>query len=311
MRHRRRCRPKGALSSLRLLLALWATVGCAGSTAQPESVPARLEIVQLESAVFGNSRSLRIWLPPLYDASRASAYPVIYLNDGQGVFDESTAQFGEYEWELDETLERLVTERRVAPVVAVGIDNAGRRGRAREYLPYPDIHLSPPEPHPLGSLYGKFLLEEVFPLVEARYNVATSPESRTLGGSSYGALISLYAAAKSPAIASKLLLESPSLYVDDRRVLSDVSSSAVPFERVYLGIGTNELSTDPCAPEHPGNVEAVRDVHELGQLLTTRGLPPRSLEVVVEDCATHSEQSWARRLPAALEFLLGAPRSAD
>jgi predicted alpha/beta superfamily hydrolase len=226
------------------------------------------------------------------------------LNDGQDLFDSSTANYGSAEWQVDETLSRLMEEGEIPEMIAVGIDNGGRRGRMREYLPYPDEYLQPPEPDPVGSLYGEFLEAEVFPFVESRFRVRTDGAGRWLGGSSYGALIALHVAVSRPGILSRLLLESPSFYVDDDHVLRDAEEADLDLDRVYLGVGTNELGLDGC-PEHPDNAAAVQGVQRLSQILLAGGMEAGQVRVNIEECAGHTQTAWARRFPAAVRFLAG------
>lgn len=268
-----------------------------------------LRIDTLRSRTFGTSRAIRVLLPRGYDAAenRGRRYPVLYLNDGQNLFDSATATFNPIEWRVDETVARLGAEGRVPEIVVVGIDHGGRRARAHEYLPWPDAYLTPPEPRPAGGRYPAFLVEEVLPFVEKRYRVSRDAAQRALGGSSYGALAALYAATARPGVFGALLLESPSLYVADGRVFARVSRAAPLPRRVYLGVGTNELGRAGCAPGDDGG-EAVSDVRRLAALLNERGVPAAAVRVHVEPCAGHDENAWARRLPAALEFLFAAQR---
>ena len=272
-----------------------------------QNVSRNLHVHALQSAVFQNTRSIRVWLPPGYSdpASRDRIYPVLYLNDGQNLFDSTTALFGDHEWRVDEVADSLIGLGKIQPIVIVGIDNAGRSGRAREYLPFPDEYLDPPEPNPQGTRYPEFLKDEVIPFVEARYRVSEANTDRYLGGSSYGALISLFVAINSPDLFSGLLLESPSFYVDDHRILQLADTSEFDPARVYLGVGTNELGLDDC-PEHPGNQEAIEGVNQMAEILRAKGLEDgQSLYVNVEQCAEHTESAWAGRLPEALSFLFG------
>ncbi|MGD2120588.1 MAG: alpha/beta hydrolase-fold protein [Gemmatimonadota bacterium] len=271
-----------------------------------QAVQGDLRLLEFRSEVFGNTRFLRIWLPPGYSDSTSSSrsYPVLYLNDGQDLFDSSTANYGSAEWQVDETLSRLMEEGEIPEMIAVGIDNGGRRGRMREYLPYPDEYLQPPEPDPVGSLYGEFLEAEVFPFVESRFRVRTDGAGRWLGGSSYGALIALHVAVSRPGILSRLLLESPSFYVDDDHVLRDAEEADLDLDRVYLGVGTNELGLDGC-PEHPDNAAAVQGVQRLSQILLAGGMEAGQVRVNIEECAGHTQTAWARRFPAAVRFLAG------
>lgn len=268
----------------------------------------KLELVEFASRIFENTRLLRVWLPPGYDApaNRDRIYPVLYLNDGQNLFDSATSMNSSEEWRVDETAARLIESGDIVPLVVVGIDNAGRRDRAREYLPYPDEFLEPPEPHPQGTRYGDFLGEEVLPFIQGRYRVAETRAGRTLGGSSYGALVALHVALKKPELFSGLLLESGSFYVDDNHVLRQArATERIEVSRVYLGVGTNELAVPGCG-EHADNRLAVDGVKALAGILRDVGLrDAETLKVLIEPCAVHSELAWASRLPSALRFLFG------
>lgn len=302
---------------MRTAFLLWWIAGsAAGCHAQPGAAPGdslpqgRLEAVEMESRVFGNTRHLRVFLPIGYGepGNEDRSYPVLYLSDGQNLFDASTALFGSGEWQVDEVASELQRTGRIPPIIVVGIDNAGRRGRAREYLPYPDEFLDPPEPDPMGRLYGAFLAEDVIPFVERRFRVDKHRGGRTLGGSSYGALVAMYVAISRPDLFSSLLLESPSFYVDDDHILRDAAAADLDLDRVYLGVGTNELALVGC-PDHPGNAEAVDGVRRMASILRGAGLREGvHVKVVVEECAVHNEGAWARRLPSALEFLFPLTR---
>src|SRR3974390_3284448 len=100
------------------------------------SVLGELEIITINSKVYKNIRNLRVWLPANYFApvNRSKHYPVLYMQDGQTLFDEATAQF--HEWKFDETVQFLTGSMRIGPMIVVGIDSTPRR--ANEYLPYPD-----------------------------------------------------------------------------------------------------------------------------------------------------------------------------
>lgn len=97
---------------------------------------------------------------------------------------------------------------------------------------------------------------DVIPLVERRFRVERLSDGRALGGSSYGALVAVHAAISRPDLFSELLLESPSFYVDDNPIVPDAAAADLHLDRVYLGVGTNELALPGC-PEHQGNTEAV------------------------------------------------------
>ena len=147
------------------------------------------------------ARTLRVLLPPGYDApeNRDRRYPVLYLNDGQNLFDAATSTFTGREWRVDETVRELTAAGRIPPIVVVGIDHAGRRERFHEYFPWVDAFLDPPDPDPHGARYPAFLVDEVIPFVEARYRVDRDPEQRGVGGSSAGGLAAINAVISRPA----------------------------------------------------------------------------------------------------------------
>lgn len=300
--------PRSGPGSLFVGLVVVATILAPGSGELGAEVTGTLRIHDLESEIFGNMRKIRVWLPPGYseEGEGEETYPVLYLNDGQNLFDAETSVSGSHEWGVDETVAELIGRGEIQPLVVVGIDNAGRRGRSREYLPYPDEFLEPPEPDPKGTLYDDFLAEDVLPFVESRYRVARDSRGRALGGSSYGALAALYVATVRPGLFSALLLESPSFYVDGDRVLREADPERLGVERIYLGVGTNEIGEKGCPEDRPVNLEAVDGVRKAAALFRRAGLRDgEELEVLVEPCGEHGEKAWARRLPEALGFLFG------
>ncbi|HTR22877.1 MAG TPA: alpha/beta hydrolase-fold protein [Terriglobales bacterium] len=252
-----------------------------------------LHLHELRSRIFKNSRFVRVWTPPGYGDPPGTRYPVLYLNDGQNLFEASTA-FGGMHWQVGETAGRLIAEKKMPPLVIVGIDNTGKN-RIREYLPWrsPDVKTLIVR----GKLYPNFLQREVIPLVESQYALLSGPENTALGGSSLGGLITLYTQLVAPGVFGRLLIESPSLGIAHRKIISECRRFREWPERVYLGMGTRELG-DAKKDEKIAN-----DARELAALIGAAGLDERRLKVNIEEGASHSESSWARRLPGALEFI--------
>jgi predicted alpha/beta superfamily hydrolase len=247
---------------------------------------------ELESRIFGNRRLLRVWLPPDYDGWGATRYPVLYLNDGQNLFDPATA-FAGVHWQVGETAAWLIAEQKIPPLIIVGIDNT--KSRAREYIPYKSK--DPRVLNAKGKCYPDFLRREVMPLIEERYSVLKGPENTGLGGSSLGGLITLYTQLAMPGVFGKLLIESPSLFVSDGRILEDCRRSRLWPARTYLGMGTREVGVAEK------DAKIVASVRELETILRDAGLDEEQLRVRIDDGATHSESAWAARFPEALEFL--------
>ena len=221
--------------------------------------------------------------------------PVFNLNDGQNLFDPATAYIG-VDWQADEAADRLIREGRIPPLIIVGVDNA-QKERPREYLPYRSFH--PPIMRPQGKRYPDFLLNEVMPFVNRQYRIARGPENTGLGGSSLGAIISLYTVLDRPGVFGRLLLESPSLFISNRQLLK----SSRPFRqwpaRIVRAMGSGEAGAEG------GGGEVVEDVRELEHVLRRAGLREDRLLVRIDEGATHSEAAWARRFPEALAFLFG------
>jgi predicted alpha/beta superfamily hydrolase len=256
-----------------------------------------LRLHEFRSRIFRNSRFLRVWLPPGYDdaANHTTFYPVLYLNDGQNLF-ESASAFGGVEWQVDETADRLIGEGVVPPMIIVGIDNTGR-DRLREYMPHRSMH--PMMLRVQGKYYPDFLVKEVMPFVEQKYRVATRPEDTGLGGSSLGALIALYTVIARPGIVGKLLLESPSLWISNRQIIRDSRAVRIWPDKIFLAVGTAEAGSAERSRK------VVDDVRQLEAIVRRAVLSEKRLRTVIKDGATHNEAAWAERFPEALQFLFG------
>ncbi len=244
--------------------------------------------------MLGLSRRLTIWVPP--EARSTSPVPVLYLNDGQNLFDSARAYTG-VTWRVAETAAWLIAERRIPPIVIVGIDH-GELRRAREYLPVEDDR-NPFARDPLAADYAAFVTTELVPFIARKYPVGRGASQTAFGGSSYGAVAALYTAMRMPGVFGRLLLESPSLYVGRGALLRQARRVNRWPQRVYLGVGTAETRRDDW------NVETVANVRKLGAILRAAGLGPRRLRLTVEEGASHSESAWAGRFAQALEFLFG------
>jgi predicted alpha/beta superfamily hydrolase len=271
--------------------------------AHETSVTDMLDVIPFQSKIFHNTRMIRVFLPGNYFSprNRGRKYPVLYLQDGQNVFDKATS-FSGMEWEADETIDHLVGQFKIYPMFVIGIDNAGEQ-RASEYLPYPDEHnpqfheKNPPVLE--GTKYADFLTKELMPFLEKKYRIATGPANTALGGSSYGAVVSLLTALNHPGVFGKLLLESPSLWIGDGMLLTDAEKTKLLPQKIYMGVGTKESGDATYDPQ------IVKEVTELEAILRKKGMGPTRLKVVVEEGAQHDEAAWARRFPEALLFLYG------
>ena len=271
------------------------------SHSQPSSIPydasGELRFHALSSHYFGNTRQLRVWLPPGYSSpqNEGRRYQVFYLNDGQNLFDPATA-FAGVDWHVGESLTRLIGDSVTPPMIVVGIDNATVE-RIREFLPYKSLY--PPVPKPLGKRYPDFLIDEIMPFIQRTYRVARGAKNTGLGGSSLGALIALYTVIARPGKFGKLLLESPSLFVSNRQLLKDSRAVTAWPQRIFVGVGTQESG------QLERDRRIVDDVRTLMHTFHLAGLREKRLCVEIQEGATHCEAAWADRFPRAATFLFG------
>lgn len=245
------------------------------------------------------TRDLLVWLPPGYDdpANAKRTYPVLYLQDGQNVFEQLPGVPGE--WEADETAARLIKEGRIEPLIIVGIPNAGAQ-RSNEYLPVPVID----GVEPRADAYIDFLLHQVLPRVERAFRVRTGPESTFIGGSSFGAVIALEAATRHPEVFGGVLLESMPMLSKDRVLFRHFAVKRTWPRKVYFGMGGREAGD---APESRGiNEQYTASASAFGDVLRTAGLGADRAKIVVDSDGFHHEPSWAKRFGPALEWLIPA-----
>ena len=256
-----------------------------------------LRLHQFRSRTFRNTRFLRVWLPPGYDdeSNGGRRYPVLYLNDGQNLFEAATSFTG-VEWQADEAADRLIREDVIPAMIVVGLDNAAK-ARIREYMPHRSLH--PMTLRVQGNRYPDFLVKEVMPFLARNYRVAIGAENTGLGGSSLGALIALYTVRVRPGMFGRLLLESPSLWAANRQAIRESREVTRWPDRVFLATGTAETG------RKERDQSVVDDVRELAGVLHRAGLDDKRLKLMIEQGATHHESAWARRFPEALRFLFG------
>lgn len=260
------------------------------------TVTGDLDILDVHSSTLGNDRKVRVWMPPGYkDGANASKrYPVLYMHDGQNCFDAATSAFG-VEWGCDETATALIKAGKIPPMIIVGIDNA-TIDRAREYNP-PYTTFQGKTNH--GDRYLAFLCDELMPRINKEYRTLTGPGNTSLGGSSFGGNITVYAVMERPGVFGRILVESPAMFIDDRKILKKAEQFERWPERVFLAVGTAESAG-------AGEAKAFADLtRDLDAALKAKGLGPDRLMVVVEEGAKHNEAAWAKRLPGAFEFLFG------
>jgi predicted alpha/beta superfamily hydrolase len=293
------------------LFAGW-LAGCAGVA---ESVsPASFRHHPAFASTNVAPRTVDVWLPPGYATQPHARYPVVYLHDGQNLFDGKTSTFGTA-WAVDAAMLRLLAEQRVRPAILVGIWNTPRR--LEEYLPAKMLtEARGTAKHELAlrqisergrklvraedfvsDAYLKFLVTELKPFVDRAYRTRPGRGDTFVMGSSAGALVSLYAVCEYPGVFGGAGCVSTHLPVGDG-LMVDYAARHLPPPRghkFYFDFGTETLDQD--YEPYQQRLDAVLAAHgyERGGNWVTKKFPGEE----------HSERSWRKRVHEPLEFLLG------
>ena len=245
------------------------------------------------SKILGNQRNVLVYLPRGYRRLSRRRYPVLYLHDGQNVFDAATS-FSGVEWGMDETAERLIKESLIEPLIIVAVANTGEE-RIHEYAPTRGVIDAKAKRKKrskgLARKYGHFLIEELKPYIDRKYRTKPDAEFTGLGGSSLGGLATLAIGILYPHAFSRLMMMSPSIWWDDFAIYRLVDSiGQKPPLKIWLDTGTAE----------PGWEQA----RELLKRLVEKGWKlPKEIQYMEAQSADHSEAAWAARVEPALQFL--------
>ena len=242
-----------------------------------------------------NRRTISVYVPPGYDADSSRHFPVLYMHDGQNLFDAVTA-FGGVPWEADETADRLIRAGRIRPVILVGIANT--RERIREYGPTGRRARGTSRSY----RYGRFLVEELKPFIDRTYRTAPGAPNIGVGGSSMGGLISLFLSRWYPDVFGLCMAMSPSLWWDRELVLRTwpAERAWLHGSRFWIDMGTEEGGTLASRREQ------VRCARRLANMFRRDGLrDDHEIHYLEVDGGQHNERDWAARFESALEFFFG------
>jgi predicted alpha/beta superfamily hydrolase len=209
----------------------------------------------------------------------------LILHDGQNLFDPDRAHRPGHTWQVAETVAKLIEEARIPPIVIAGIDHA-EEDRILEMTPTEGDHPGAGQ----VNRYGRFVIEELVPFIEAEYGLETRGRLG-MGGSSLGGLATLAIAQQYPSRFDRLLVMSPALWWDDAVILKRLRRQPLaPDTRVWLDVGLKE-----------GRQAAVL-VRRLRRMLTDQ-LDAGNVNGVDDPVGDHTEDRWASRLPEALAWL--------
>lgn len=235
------------------------------------------------SQKLNNDRTVVVWLPPSYDSDLSRRYPVLYMHDGQNLFDPRTSFLG-VDWQMDETADSLIRQKKIEEIIIVGIYNTADR---REE--YADTKK--------GHAYMEFIVKELKPFIDSNYRTLADREHTAIMGSSMGGLISFYLVWRYPHIFSKAGCLSTSLMWRNGALLKEIENFAgqKPEIKIYL---------DSSGKGAEGRMKA--DYLRLKDLLLSKGfVEDQDLIYYFDEQGDHSERSWSKRVWRPLIFLFG------
>lgn len=267
-------------------------------SALPDELPhPRVRIhPQFHSRFLPDDRDVTVYLPPGYDEEPDRQYPVLYLQDGQNLFDPRTSFIPGRTWQVAETADAVIEAGEVEPLIIVGIANTGEH-RLAEYTPTRDWKMGGGD----ANKYGDLLTQDLLPFIASNYRVRPGRDSAAgLGGSSLGGLVTLYLGLQYAEIFGKLAVMSPSVWWNHRSIIGYVNETAPRMQqhpRIWLDVGDAE------------GRRTLADTELLRHRLEVSGWKPESdLHYECVPGGTHDEAAWAQRVGPMLRFLFPGER---
>jgi predicted alpha/beta superfamily hydrolase len=242
---------------------------------------------QFPSRYLRYPRDILIYLPPDYGLNQ-QRYPVLYMHDGNNLFDPDTA-FLNQEWRVDEHLENLIHAKEIEPIIVIGIYNTPERNSEYTWLPRENINGCVEGGN--GPLYARFLVEELKPMVDLLFLTRPERESTAVSGASLGGLISFYLGLYYSDVFSHIGMLSPSLWWQNALLLPE-SVQLSPKLKIWVDMGTKE-----------GNEVQVRTF--VAQLEQRGYIQNQNLFFILACCAEHNEMAWSERFGEMLRFFYG------
>lgn len=245
---------------------------------------------EFHSEFLPDDRNVIVYLPPGYEHEPHRSYPVLYMHDGQNLFDPETSFIRGRTWEIREHADRLILAGDIEPLLVVGVYNTPRR--LEEYTHARDRRMGGGE----ADLYGRLLVHELKPWIDDQYRTRTGETDTGLGGSSLGGLVSLYLGLRHAETFGKLAIMSPSVWWNHKSILAVLNDyDGPPWPRIWLDVGDSE------------GKRSHQDVDQLYKELVRNGWTPEvSVEYRMVEGGTHDEAAWAARVGDMLRFLFPA-----
>ncbi|MBV1907673.1 MAG: hypothetical protein KUG78_00035 [Kangiellaceae bacterium] len=248
------------------------------------SATSNVTVLEKELIIPGlnRNRKLRIYLPTNYETA-SERYPVLYMHDGQNLFDDVTSYVGE--WGVDESLNELAQKNNLSLIV-VGIDNGGEK-RMNELSPWENSDFGVAE----GKAYMAFIVGTVKPMIDKLYRTKKDSKNTAIMGSSMGGLISHYAAFEYPDIFSKVGVFSPSFWFSNEVYPFSQSSKLKDNVKLYYLMGGEEGSN------------AIENMNKMVEQLKSQGMSDAQIYSKVPTKGKHSESFWRQEFKQAILWL--------
>ncbi len=262
------------------------------SSSQSKKSTANKSVKIIDTAFFipQLKRSRRVWVyvPPSYNNS-TKRYPVLYMHDGQNVFDDATSFSGE--WGVDEAVDTLGSKTKEC--IVVGIDNGGSK-RLNEYCPYDfdlkGIAANNSSNKGEGGLYVDFLVKTLKPFIDKKYRTIKDQKNTFVAGSSMGGLISMYAVLKYPKIFGGAGVFSPAFWVGPK-IFDDIKTKGKKVNsKIYFYAGDEEGGTMV-----PMTLRAFNEMHKVSK---------SKMCEVIRAGGKHNEQRWRMEFPLFYEWMM-------
>lgn len=251
--------------------------------AQPKKSTATAQVHVIDTAFLipQLKRTRRVWiyLPKDYSSNTAKHYPVLYMHDGQNVFDNATSYSGE--WGVDEFLDST----KLAQSIVVATDHGGNK-RLNEYNPYNNERFGEGE----GNAYADFLVKTLKPYIDQHYRTLKDKKNTAIAGSSMGGLISLYAVLKYPAVFGGAGVFSPAFWISGTQIFDDIKKKGAKVNsRIYFYGG--KLEGETMVPDMQ---KAYNDLQSVSK---------SEMTIRILDDGKHNEPTWRKEFPLFYEWL--------
>lgn len=265
---------------VRFSIAAWKDDFTPAAKTHTASVNVRVMDTAFEMPQLQSRRRIWMYLPQNY-ASSSRRYPVLYMHDGQNLFDESASGYGE--WGVDECLDSL-TKKNIPPCIVVGIENGPKR--LNEYNPYNNERFGKGE----GEAYIQFLANTLKPFIDKHYRTLTDKQNTVVAGSSMGGLISYYAVLRYPAVFGKAGIFSPAFW------------TSVPMDKFTDSVASN---TSGKYFFYMGGLEGGSYVEDMERMAEKLGANSKGIIYsVIDPESRHNEKAWRKWFPEFYKWIM-------